>query len=137
MPVDLRLNLSTKDLILDGHQDLAIVDGEDLVNQRIFTRLTIARGTFLYDRVGTLGSALRAALNQSDPAARKAAAVQLIYDALSPMTDISITNVIVNDVFLDNSQKLKLQAIVQWVPSSDTGSPVFLNSDSNPVVIEF
>jgi hypothetical protein len=96
MAVDLQINLQTGDLQLSAILDLAIAQGENVTQQRVHTRCVIARGSFIYDTTGELGSLLSTLLSKGVPAV--AAAVQsAVMDALEPMDDISVISV---DVFV-------------------------------------
>lgn len=96
MSFDLKLNLATGDLEWNSIRDLSGVEAENLIQQRIHTRLKIERGSFIYDRTGTLGSRLSAMLASGVP--RNAQSLRmLIQEALTPMDDINITNI---DVFV-------------------------------------
>lgn len=92
MAFDLQVDLSSGDLVFDAKRDLAGVEAENLIKQRIHTRLTIERGTFIYDRTGTLGSRLFSMLGIGIP--RNSDSLRmLIEEALQPMDDINIQSV--------------------------------------------
>lgn len=94
MPVDLAFDFKGGDLAVAPNKDLDRKTGSDLVEQRIRVRLKIVQGTWLLDPTGgSLGSRLVDALRL--PMFRATTEIPLIVqEALEPMTDISVTNVI-------------------------------------------
>lgn len=92
MSFDLQLDLSTGDLVWNSIRDLAGVEAENLIQQRIHTRLVIVRGSFIYDRTGTLGSRLTTMLASGVPQTDSSLKM-LIQEALQPMDDINITDI--------------------------------------------
>ena len=84
------------DILFSPTKDLLGVAGHSLVEQRIRNRLIIRRGSWLYDTDNVLGSQLHSLIgSRTDEAAER---VQMIvHDALRPMEDISITNVVAAD----------------------------------------
>lgn len=92
MAFDLQIDLSTGELVFDAKRDFAGVQAESLIKQRIYNRLKIERGTFIYDRTGTLGSRLASILGSGIPR-NESSLRMLIQEALDPMTDINITDI--------------------------------------------
>lgn len=95
MSFDIKQNEITGDWEFDSRRDIAGAEGMGLVEQRIRRRLRVVRGSYIYDASGTLGSRLRSMLRMGIPAV-SAGIEMLIREALSPMTDILVTDVIVN-----------------------------------------
>lgn len=92
---DLQIDLRTGDLVWNSIRDLSAVEAENLIRQRIHVRLKVERGAFIYDEAGTLGSRLNSLLDAGVP--RAAANIEMIVrEALEPMTDIVVTDVVVN-----------------------------------------
>lgn len=95
MAFDVRMNLATGDWEFNGLRDLAGVEAEQLIQQRVHVRLKVIRGTFMYDRTGTLGSRLVNLLNLDVPHGVEQIE-SIIREALAPMQDITITGITVN-----------------------------------------
>jgi hypothetical protein len=94
MAVDLAFNFKVGDLAVAPNKDLDRKTGADLVEQRIRVRLKIVQGSWLLDPTGgSLGSRLVDALRL--PMFRAETEIPLIVqEALEPMDDISVTNVV-------------------------------------------
>jgi phage gp46-like protein len=80
------------DLVFGGNRDLAGVSGIDLIEQRIKTRLKVPRGTWLYDRVGDLGSSLHTVSNMR-PEHVITAAKGYTAEALRPLDEIQVQEI--------------------------------------------
>lgn len=95
MPVDLAFDFKVGDLAIAPNKDLDRKTGADLVEQRIRVRLKIIQGSWLLDPTGgSLGSRLTDALRL--PMFRATTEIPLmVQEALEPMDDISVTNVVV------------------------------------------
>lgn len=92
MSWDFILDRKTGDWVFDGNTDSMGVDGDELIRQRIFIRMKIPRGTFIYDTNKTLGSRAYQALRfSSERNIRDLPSI--VFEALEEMTDISISNV--------------------------------------------
>jgi hypothetical protein len=74
------------DLIMAGNSDLAGISGTDLLEQRMRLRLVLHRGTWAYDRDGTLGSSLYRLIGMA-PDDANAAVEPYVREALRPMSD--------------------------------------------------
>lgn len=81
------------DLIISGARDLQGVSGVPLLEQRMLIRLRIARGSWIYDTDGSLGSTLFSLLHESpDEVSDRAPAI--VREALRGMeNEISIDDV--------------------------------------------
>jgi len=79
------------DLILAGNRDLAGVSGEDLISQRITTRLLVHRGSWFYDTEGTFGSDLYQSIGKTPQQDLEIDA--RVRDALTAMDDIVVEDV--------------------------------------------
>ncbi len=93
MAYDIAIDLATGDFIFSPSNDIAGVQGDQLLIQRVHVRLMIERGSFPYDPSdGLLGSRLRTLLRVPTQRALREAQL-MIEEALAPMTDITVTNV--------------------------------------------
>jgi hypothetical protein len=94
MAVDLAFDFKVGDLAIAPNKDLDRKTGSDLVEQRIRVRLKIIQGSWLLDPTGgSLGSRLIDALRL--PMFRAVTEIPLIVqEALEPMDDINVTNVV-------------------------------------------
>jgi len=103
------------DLLFMGNNDLALVFGNSLIEQRIRLRLKIIRGSWIYDTSKTLGSDLRQILHETQQSA--ASKVEpIVRQALLPMKDIRVQSV---DVFQGTTER----EIIIRVNYSQTPSP--------------
>lgn len=118
MSWDLQIDLATGDLVWDAKRDLAPVQAEELIQQRVHIRLKIDRGSFIYDRSGDLGSNLLALLDAGVPKTAESI-MMLIQEALEPMTDISVTRINVY-TFDDGSGQVtdprQMKAVIEYQP---------------------
>lgn len=80
------------DLIISGHRDLLGRSGQDLIEQRIRLRLSIRRGSWIYDTDGTLGSNLFQLINMPPDRAQQAARA-FVNEALRGMNEIVVDDV--------------------------------------------
>jgi len=109
MAWDLGLDPATGDFIFGANRDLMGVSGEDLDRQRISVRVKIPLGTFAYDETELLGSRLHSALRL--PMERGLAEIpKLIEEALAPMSDIQIRDVLVE---MDEEGKIVLGPVIR------------------------
>lgn len=114
MPLDLAIS-EFNDLLFTANNDLGLVFGPSLIEQRIRLRLKIIRGSWIYDTNKTLGSDLRQILHETQQSA--ASKVEpLVRQALLPMKDIRVEGV---DVF----QGVTEREIMIRVNYSQTPSP--------------
>jgi phage gp46-like protein len=91
---DIAINYSTGDFIMAPNMDIQGRTGPDVFEQRIRIRLRIQRGTWLLDPTdGELGSRI---LELSRVSSERAVAEveQYVREALEPMTDITVRDVI-------------------------------------------
>ena len=115
------MDLHTGDWIFTGNRDYAGVTGTALIAQRIHTRLVIERGSFIYDRTGELGSHLRSLLSMPVPKG-KVLAEGIIREALEPMRDIIVSEIVLQDVTDDpDIPPTSIKAIIFWAPAPDIG----------------
>lgn len=92
MAWDIKCNLQTGDWEFKPNRDLAVAIGTDVMQQRVHTRLVIARGAWFYDATGTLGSRLHELFPL--PYTIGASAIeQMAREALAPMDDLAIDEV--------------------------------------------
>jgi hypothetical protein len=85
------------DWLFSGNRDILGISGPDQTSQRIRTRLRISRGDWVYDDNGTLGSRIEDTLRL--PRERAINEIPLlIRDALEPMPDVIITDVVIEPV---------------------------------------
>jgi len=87
------------DLIISGHGDLLGRSGQDLLEQRMKTRLMIQRGGWIYDADKSLGSNLFRVINMP-PSSASQAAIAFVREALRGMDEIIVENV---DVLTEGS----------------------------------
>lgn len=93
--MDIAIDFRTGDLLLTANRDFAGISGPDEIVQRIHMRLVIERGTWLDDPSdGQLGSRLGDLSGMKAGRAIGEADV-LIREALAPMQDIIIEDVVV------------------------------------------
>lgn len=94
LSVDLKLDAMTRDLVATPSNDIALVSGEDAVEQRIRVCLRIPLGSWLLDPTGgalgsTLGNTTRLPVNQ--------AVFQIplvVKEALTELPDIRVEDVV-------------------------------------------
>jgi hypothetical protein len=82
------------DLIVTASRDLAGIDGDDLIAQRIKTRLRIERASWVLDDVGSLGSDIHQYFGSPSDKFIQVLPT-LIRQALAEMDDIEIVDIIV------------------------------------------
>lgn len=91
------------DLIFGANRDLAGVSGINLIEQRMKIRLKLQRGSWVFDDTETLGGNLHILIGQAPDKAAQAAPA-LVREALRPMEEINVDDVLVdttnNDVTL-------------------------------------
>lgn len=93
---DIAINHKTGDWVFTANADIQGVSGDQVVQQRILTRLRISRGWELDPTNGTLGSRLRGDLRL--PKGRAMRELPLaVREALTPMDDITIQDVLVTE----------------------------------------
>ena len=92
MAYDTYLNRETGDWVFNAHGDFLGVAGDEFDRQRIWIRAKIPRGTFTYDKNGTLGSTLYSITR--NPSQRQVdAAIAAMYVALEGITGIQVEDV--------------------------------------------
>lgn len=94
----MRIDLQTSDLVLAGNYDLAVSADFDVIAQRIHNRLMMDRGSFIYDRPGTLGSRLRTVGTRVPMLRSKEGINLLVREALEPMSDITVTAIEIDNI---------------------------------------
>jgi hypothetical protein len=82
------------DLVVTGSRDLAGIDGDDLIAQRIKTRLRIERASWVLDDVGSLGSDIHQYFGSPSDKFIQVLPT-LIRQALAEMDDIEIVDIVV------------------------------------------
>jgi hypothetical protein len=93
---DVALDEQTGDWLFSSNTDLQAVVGDQVVKQRIMTRLKMPRGWILDQTNGSLGSSLRALVHL--PRGRLLNELPLaVKEALEPMDDIEIKNVYIEE----------------------------------------
>lgn len=98
---DLAFDKPTCDWLLNANIDLKSIRGDDVVKQRIYTRLRIPRGWINDPTNGTLGSRLKqAARGQRDRAITEIPLY--VEEALDPMPDVTILDVEVTEITNDS-----------------------------------
>jgi hypothetical protein len=119
MPIDLKFDFAKGDLAIAPNKDIDRAIGSGLVEQRIKVRLMIVQGEWVDDPTGgQIGSRLRDALRM--PLFRAEAEIPLLVnEALDPMTDILVSNVIVTPNATDNSA---LDITIIYSTVDDTGA---------------
>src|SRR5580765_563103 len=104
------------DLVMAASRDLGGVSGTDLLDQRISLRLRIHRGTWFFDKNGTLGSNLYRILGAAPQAALEIDAY--VREALRPMND----EISVEDIFAEYDDDLK-SIVIQVSYMQISGGP--------------
>jgi len=112
MSWDLQLDPESGDFVFNGSRDLAPVVGDAILRQRISTRLKVDYGSFIYEPA--LGSRLRGILGSGVPRTENNIR-SLIMDALEPMDDIIVTDVVIS--YPDNRT---IQATVMYQVNDNT-----------------
>lgn len=131
MPHDLAIS-EHNDLIFAANNDLAMVFGTDLIEQRIRLRLKMIRGQWIYDEKKTLGSDLRSILHSPHAPLKTEAIVRA---ALADMKDIKIGNV---DVLLSGEDGESGRQIVIRVNYVQVPSPgVIPGTQATTFQVEF
>lgn len=108
-----------KDLEFSANMDVAIIGGDELLQQRIVLRLIMMRG-WIYDTTGELGSNLHTALDDQMNKDFDALPA-LVLQALDPISsEITVTDVIIRESPTDSRA---VEAIVEYVKNSQLGAP--------------
>jgi phage gp46-like protein len=121
MAYDLAIDPVTGDWLFSGNRDFQGVEGEQVIAQRIRTRLRIVRRAWALDPSdGALGSRLEEAVRL--PRGRVLRELRLMVDeALAPMSDdIELTDVVVEEEGI-GGVKMRIDYTIR---SSDAGVPV-------------
>jgi hypothetical protein len=117
MPADIALDNRTGDLLLAPNNDVTIYRGEEVVAQRIRTRLLIPVGTWALDDTGLLGSRLLDMTRLTNERAIEEIPL-VVKEALNPMDDIRVVEV---DVTPDLDHSNVLGVTVVYAIMDDTG----------------
>lgn len=127
---DVAINHKTGDWVFSANADIQGVIGEQVVQQRILTRLRIARGWELDPTNGTLGSRLRGDLRL--PKGRAMRELPLaVREALAPMDDITV-----QDVTVTEESPTSLRVTVQYLTIEPTGESFQTERLASSVVFE-
>jgi hypothetical protein len=123
-----------QDLVYTPGRDLQTLTGEALISQRIFVRLKINQGSWIFDEDDTLGSNLYIGLHLNETQALEQIPL-LVSDALDPMRDeIEIT-----DIFMRPSEVAEngVDLFIEYRPilSSDQKSTLAIDAQSLRIVI--
>lgn len=122
MAYDFAIDSKTGDWLFTGSRDIQGVAGDQVVQQRIITRLKIIRGSWPLDPTnGLLGSRLSDALHL--PRQRAFNEIQLwVEEALSPMRDVSLIEVFADEVAADSrAMKVTIKYQILNVDNIDLG----------------
>lgn len=122
MPYDFAVDPKTGDWLFSANRDIQGVEGEMVVAMRIRNRLRIARGTWHLDPTnGALGSRLETLFRLPRQRALNEARL-MVEEALAPMDDINLTNVVVTELGV-SGMKLAIDYEIihgdDFVPASD------------------
>jgi hypothetical protein len=98
------------DLLFASNRDLDYVDGIELINQRIITRLRMLRGSWLFDEAGTLGSRLDLVLSEDMPEA-EGDIDGLVREALDPIRN----EIQIRDIHIIPQPLDRIQVIVDYL----------------------
>ena len=90
--------ISNADFLLDGRGRPVVISGMQEILQRVLIRLTIQKGSFIYDP--DLGSRLFTL--KSTRGDIKQQAINLVREALSPMTEVTVEDVVIDRVGEEN-----------------------------------
>jgi hypothetical protein len=113
MAWDFILDRKTGDWVFDGNNDYMGVSGDELIRQRIFIRMKIPRGSFLYDADGILGSRAYQLLRFTvDRTARDLTSV--IEEALEGLDEITIQGI---DI-VPNENNKTIRAVIHYSRNS-------------------
>lgn len=116
MAYDFATDPLTGDWLFSGNRDVQGVEGEQVVAQRIRHRLRIVRGSWALDPSdGALGSRLEQMLRLPRQRAILEARI-MVEEALSPMDDVTVTDV---QVVEQGTTTLKLTILYQIIQGDD------------------
>lgn len=119
---DFAIDINTGDWVFSGNRDIQGVQGNQVVAQRIYTRLSIVRGTWHLDPTnGSLGSRLETLFRIPRQRALLEARL-MVEEALASMDDVNLTNVTIEEEGL-GGLRLKIDYEVtqsdDFLPASD------------------
>lgn len=129
MSWDFRLDRETGDWVFDGNRDMMGVDSDELIRQRIYIRMRIPRGSFIYDTEKVLGSRAYSALRFSTERNLRDLPT-IVEEALEGMDDISVTSI---EVEADENDK-RMDVVIHYV-HADTSVPLPLEVRQKAIVI--
>lgn len=128
---DIAVDHKTGDWVFAANADFQGVSGDQVVEQRILTRLRIIRGWELDPTNGALGSSLRNDLRLQRGRARRELPLA-VREALTPMDDVRVQEVVVTDDE-DDLGALRLRIEYQII---DPFNEVSVERQSNALVLE-
>lgn len=128
------------DLIFGGARDLQGAFGTNLLEQRMKNRLKIPRGSWVFDRSGTLGSMLHR-IPQRGTEAAISAVDAFVRQALAPMSDDIVVEKVITEAdlygpgivvriqyrvkdFVSGAAEATLNELALGIPTSGAGSLV-------------
>lgn len=119
---DFAIDINTGDWVFSGNRDIQGVQGNQVVAQRIHTRLSIVRGTWHLDPTnGSLGSRLETLFRIPRQRALLEARL-MVEEAVASMDDVNLTNVTIEEEGL-GGLRLKIDYEVtqsdDFLPASD------------------
>lgn len=123
MAWDLKLS-KYGDLLFAANRDVVTTSGGDLLQQRVFLRLKIARGSWVFDEEGDLGSQLDLALQVQKPEGMLAIP-SLVNDALEPISEeIQLVDVEVRESSTDERAIDLILTLAPLISPEITSSPL-------------
>jgi hypothetical protein len=129
MAWDIQLDHETGDIVFNGTRDLAPVVGSEILRQRISTRLKVEYGSFMFDR--TLGSRIRGLLGSGVPRTQQNLK-SIIMDALEPMDDITVLDVIIS---YPDSRTVAASILYQYNNNTNLYSPTMTPQAQTTVLL--
>jgi hypothetical protein len=100
MALDLALHKGTGDILFSARGDLLTISGPEQTGQRIWIRMKVPRGEWIYDEDGTFGSNLAHVMRglKIPKNAAYSEIAQAVHEAAAPMADVELTDIEIEEL---------------------------------------